>query len=60
MLRIGKEAVGAMRIGKERVEALFVIAGGKAVKIWEGVRSCFGSGAWLEEKPWIDDDAWKE
>lgn len=27
--------------------------------IWEGIRSCFGSGFWVNEKPWINDEAWK-
>lgn len=27
--------------------------------IWQAVRSCFGSGVWLNERPWINTDAWK-
>lgn len=27
--------------------------------IWQGIRSCFGSGAWVNEKPWLNDEAWK-
>lgn len=27
--------------------------------IWQGIRSCFGGGLWLDDKPWLDDDAWK-
>lgn len=27
--------------------------------IWQSVRSCFGSGAWLNEKPWLNEEAWK-
>jgi hypothetical protein len=27
--------------------------------IWMAVRSCFGSGAWINEKPWLNDEAWK-
>jgi hypothetical protein len=22
-------------------------------------RSCFGSGYWINDKPWLNDDAWK-
>jgi hypothetical protein len=29
------------------------------VVIWQAVRSCFGSGIWVNEKPWINDEAWK-
>ena len=27
--------------------------------IWSAVSSCFGSGIWLNDKPWSNDDAWK-
>ena len=27
--------------------------------IWSAVSSCFGSGMWLNAKPWSNDDAWK-
>jgi hypothetical protein len=29
-----------------------------AVLIYNAVRSCFGSGMWMGEKPWIGTDAW--
>jgi len=27
--------------------------------VWQAVRSCFGKGWWINEKPWSNDDAWK-
>lgn len=27
--------------------------------IWEGIRSCFGGGAWLNLKAWQNTDGWK-
>lgn len=27
--------------------------------VWQAVRSCFGSGHWIDSKPWIDSEAWK-
>ena len=27
--------------------------------IWQSIRSCFGSGYWINEKPWINTDIWK-
>jgi len=27
--------------------------------IWEAVKSCYGKGIWLPEKPWLDNDTWK-
>lgn len=27
--------------------------------VWQAVRSCFGSGRWINSKPWIDNEGWK-
>jgi hypothetical protein len=27
--------------------------------IWQAVRSCFGSGSWINIKPWLNDEGWK-
>lgn len=27
--------------------------------LWESVRSCFGKGFWINDKPWRDDNGWK-
>ena len=27
--------------------------------IWMAVRSCFGSGIWVSEKPWLGKEIWK-
>lgn len=51
--------------GDKRVERLYkgstpVAAIYKgAVKVWEAVSSCFGSGLWKPDKPWKGTDAWK-
>lgn len=28
--------------------------------VWEAVRSCYGKGYWIQEKPWVNDDIWKD
>lgn len=28
--------------------------------IYEGIKSCYGKGYWIPEKPWLDDDKWKD
>ncbi len=27
--------------------------------IWQGIRSCFGAGYWVPDKPWLRDEGWK-
>ena len=27
--------------------------------IWQYIRSCFGRGYWLNDKPWSNTDGWK-
>ena len=27
--------------------------------VWTMVRSCFGRGYWINEKPWLNTDAWR-
>lgn len=29
------------------------------VLVWEAVRSCFGSGMWLIDKPWLYKEGWR-
>jgi len=41
--------------------------GGRAIQavykglqlVWTAIRSCFGSGFWYNDRPWINTDAWK-
>lgn len=27
--------------------------------VWMAIRSCFGAGFWINEKPWLNSEAWK-
>lgn len=27
--------------------------------VWQYIRSCFGRGYWINEKPWSNTDGWK-
>ena len=55
MINIGRKDVSQVTAWDKTVTKIY--AGGKLV--WEAIRSCFGSGAWLKERPWTNDNAWK-
>lgn len=27
--------------------------------VWQAIRSCFGTGIWRRDKPWVSEDKWK-
>lgn len=27
--------------------------------VWTGIRSCFGAGFWVGDKPWLNTEGWK-
>ena len=27
--------------------------------VWNAIKSCFGKGYWINDKPWVNNDAWK-
>lgn len=56
-----KHAVRAIltETGLRRVGSLWVKTAAGLVKIYEAVRSCFGSGRWIGRKPWVNKEKWK-
>lgn len=59
MLRLNGKKVSLLWIGAKRVSILWAATRLQALKIYEGIRSCYGSGRWLPDKPWLNDDKWK-
>ena len=50
----GKEIVSVFK-GDKSITAIY-----KGTKlVWQAIRSCFGSGFWVNEKPWLNDEGWK-
>lgn len=54
-------------IYKNNKEVIQVLKGNSAISaiykgaklVWQAIRSCFGSGAWRNDKPWINDEGWR-
>ena len=45
----------AIRYGTQVIQAVYY----GVHLVWQSVRSCFGSGVWITEKPWLDEETWK-
>jgi hypothetical protein len=55
MIRIGEKNISIAYYGSKAISAIYQ----GALLVWTAIRSCFGSGMWSGEKPWIGTDAWK-
>lgn len=55
MLWSGNKRIAQIWVGKKPIATLWR----GAVKVWEAIRSCFGKGYWINDKPWSDTDGWK-
>lgn len=54
-LWLSDKRVGALYVGKKAVGTMWL----GAIKIYEAVSSCFGSGLWRSAMPWKGSDAWR-
>jgi hypothetical protein len=55
MLWIGDKKVSRLTVGGKAVAAMWR----GAVKIYEAISSCFGSGVWRSNRVWKGSDKWK-
>ena len=54
IIRNGKEVIEIRRGNTPIVE----MYRGKHL-IYQAIRSCFGNGYWVSDKPWISSDVWR-
>jgi len=64
MIKVGNKKAGRFFIGEttnkaRSIGSLYKGAADSAIKIWEVVSSCFGSGWWRGDRPWKGTDSWK-
>lgn len=55
MIRINQQDVSAVRFGTKVVSAIYI----GTQLVWQAIRSCFGSGYWINTSPWKPDEGWK-
>ena len=55
MITKGSHILVARRKGAMVAQAVY-----KGLRlVWMAVRSCFGSGVWISNKPWLGSETWK-
>lgn len=52
--RYGKET---RRITRKGNAVIAVVRFGR--RVWEAALSCFGRGLWINERPWVNTEGWK-
>lgn len=58
MLYENNEKYGRLVVDNTFVASLWQGAKNGAIKLWEAISSCFGSGWWRSEDSWSNDDSW--
>ena len=48
----GKDSNGVVR-------TITAIYNGAGRVIWQAIRSCYGAGYWINTKPWLNDEGWR-
>lgn len=55
MIIINNKQIAAIRFGGKAISLVYK----GATLIWQAVRSCFGSGRWIKDKPWLGNEGWR-
>lgn len=63
MIRSGRKEISRVELDdngvKRVITKIYKEINGELKLIWEAIRSCFGSGFWINDRPWINNNAWK-
>lgn len=55
MIAVNNKQIAAIRLGGKAISVVYK----GATLVWQAVRSCFGSGRWIKDKPWLGNEGWR-
>ena len=55
MIKINNKDITEVYINSKKISVIY--KSGRL--IWQAIRSCFGSGFWVNEKPWLNEEGWR-
>ena len=55
-----KPTTGVYAVVNGALRAILTVYDDARNIIWQLVRSCYGKGYWIQDKPWLDADTWKD
>ena len=50
-----KKEITSVNYGSKAIATIYK----GATLIWQAIRSCFGKDFWINDKPWNNEDGWK-
>lgn len=63
MINVGRKEITQIELDdngtKRTISKIYAYVGDELKLIWEAIRSCFGSGWWITNRPWINNNIWK-
>lgn len=64
MIRVGRKEISHIEAAdnngvKRVITRVYAVVDNELKLVWEAIRSCFGSGWWITNRPWINNNAWK-
>lgn len=46
-----------IQVNRKKIDFIEIYLGKKLM--WQIISSCFGKGYWINDKPWVNDDLWR-
>lgn len=54
MISVNHKDISAIGIAQKAINIVCIASR----IVWQSVRSCFGKGYWINDKPWSNTDGW--